>query len=79
MVTCIEEDAVWEIEALSPAVKGAALHSVDYNGQNYWYGNYDIPFKITITTLASQNGAPPAYNTRSGLTSAWGSIKSNGE
>ncbi len=76
-VTCIVEDAVWEIEALPAGTTGlgAALHSVDYNGQSYWYGNYDMPFKITITTLTFQNSAPPASNTRSGLTTTWGSIK----
>jgi hypothetical protein len=73
VVKCIAAGVEWEIEAPSSNL-GAALHSVDYNGQTYWYGNYNMPFKIAITTLASLQ-APPAPNRLSRITATWGSIK----
>jgi len=71
-----EEEGIWTIETSSVLEIGAALHSVDWNGPDVYYGNYDMPFKLTIETLEPQ-AAPPAFSVRSKLTRTWGRIKTN--
>lgn len=70
-VTRLNQDQ-WTVESLS-SDQARLEHHVNW-GESIFIGYYSMPFKITITTLASL-GAPPAYNTRSGLTATWGSIK----
>ncbi len=73
-VTRLSQDQ-WTIESLGEALLQHHVNWGEYEG----YGLFSMPFMATITTLASQNGAPPAHNTRSGLTATWGSIKADGE
>jgi len=67
----------WTIEALPDGDPdtgpGAALHCTP---QHLYYGNYDLPFKLTITTLEPQ-AAPPAFSLPSKLTSTWARIKAD--
>ena len=72
------DSGIWTIEAQTDS--RACLHSVGHkrDPRVKYYGDYYMPFKLTIMTLdLAAASAPPAPNLSLRLTSTWGRIKAD--